>query len=246
MLAAVLQSGAEQALRWSRSGAVAGRVQEAVRATRIGRSRGVRVHPQRAGGSGGGERLGEGSSGGGSGAEWGDGGRIDVGAWHGLPHGDGRFGGLLSCGVGLRGDLGMFAAEASPPAEETTQQGGGFARAGLALLVALQVRCCLLEIPFPLACKAVAGLFFLLVEAALLGTGEGTPGSPVGDAFGDAAHQGEVGVHPLARGVEGEGGGQVHGHRDHEGEHDGRAGQVQVMHHGVGDRRPVTPSMGSA
>ena len=76
----------------------------------------------------------------------------------------------------------------------------------------------------------------LLVEAALLGFGDGALDAPVLNALVDAADEGEVGLDPLAGGVEGEGGGEVERHRDHQGEDDGGAGQVEVVDHRVGEQ----------
>ena len=38
--------------------------------------------------------------------------------------------------------------------------------------------------------------------------------------------------------MEGEGGGQVDGQQDHQGEDDGGAGKVEVLHHGIGEEAP--------
>ena len=69
---------------------------------------------------------------------------------------------------------------------------------------------------------------------ALLGTGEGALDAPVLNALVDAADEGEVGLDPLAGGVQSEGGGEIERHGDHQREDDGCAGQVEVVDQGVG------------
>ena len=93
----------------------------------------------------------------------------------------------------------------------------------------------------------------VLLQGALFGAGQGAAGAPVVQAVEEAAQQGEVRLHPLAGGVEGEGGGQVDGQQDHQGEDDGGAGKVEVLHHGIGEQAPgdaldgqgVTPEEGA-
>ncbi len=93
----------------------------------------------------------------------------------------------------------------------------------------------------------------VLAQGAFLGAGQGAASAPVVQAIEEGAQQGEVLLHPLTGGMEGEGGGQVDGHQDHQGEDDGGAGKVEVVDHGIGqqaasnalDGQGVTPEEGT-
>ena len=73
-------------------------------------------------------------------------------------------------------------------------------------------------------------------QGAFIRARQGAASAPVVQAVEEAEEQGEVRLHPLTGGMEGEGGGQVDGHQDHQGKDDGGAGKVEVVDHGVGQQ----------
>ena len=204
-------------------------------------------------GGGGGQLGGEGRGGCGGGAERGGRGRIDMGARHGLPDGGGGFVGLECGGIGRRGGQGLFAALASQPAEEASQQRGVGVGVCHGLVLEIQLQGCLIEGLFAAAgedflggfrredgpsvreCSSAAAGVGLLSQGAFFGACQGAARAPVVQAVEEAAHEGEVRLHPLAGGVEGEGCGQVDGHYHHQGEDNGGTGQVEVLDHGIGE-----------
>ena len=153
-----------------------------------------------------------------------------MGSRHGLPDGGGGFVGLECGGIGRRGGQGRFAALASQPAEEASQQRGVGVGVCHGLVLEIQLQGCLIEGLFAAAGEDFLGWFEredgperegvfqrgcgvgLLSQGALFGSCEGTARAPVVQAVEEAAHEGEVRLHPLAGGVEGEGCGQVDGH----------------------------------
>ena len=126
----------------------------------------------------------------------------------------------------------LAATEASPPGEESAEQSG---RCFGGLALAFEGFTGLLEGLLALAGEdAGSGLGGgVLGEGTLFFAGCDAADFPVLVALGDAAGEGEVAFDPLAGGVEGEGGGEVEGHGDHQREDDGGAGQVEVVDQGV-------------
>ncbi len=151
-----------------------------------------------------------------------------MGAGHGLPDGCGGFIGLDG-GIGRRGGRGLPATPASQPAEEATQQGGVGGGVCHGLVLEIQLQGCLIEGLFAAAGKDLSGGFGredgpereggfqrgcgvgllaqgdVPAQGALFGAGQGSASAPVVQAVEEAAQQGEVRLHPLAGGVEGEG-----------------------------------------